>query len=310
MNTDLIRRLAVVAVVPFALAACGDKKEGGATQVAAKVNKGEVTVHQINFALQRANVPAEQVKDATRQVLDRLVEQELLVQAATEKKLDRDPKVVQSLEAARRDVLARAYLEQVAGASAKPTDAEVKDYYAKNPALFAERRIYSFRELTIAPGSEAIVKEQLEKSPSLEELAAALKGQNIRFAANQFVKPAEQLPLDSLNRFHTMKDGQISLVNTPQALVVLQLAGSRSEPVDEARARPMIEQFLGNKTRGDAVKNEVKRLKDAAKIEFMGEFAKAPAPAASAPTAAPQASEPAAPASAPAADLEKGLKGL
>ncbi len=35
------------------LAGCGDKKDGGASQTAAKVDKAEITVHQINFVLQQ-----------------------------------------------------------------------------------------------------------------------------------------------------------------------------------------------------------------------------------------------------------------
>ena len=55
------------------LAACGgesgDKKV--ATQVAVKVNGGEVSVHQINQVMQRTNVTSpEQAKAASRQVLE------------------------------------------------------------------------------------------------------------------------------------------------------------------------------------------------------------------------------------------------
>ena len=48
-------RLSLVALVAavVVLAGCGDKKEKGASQTAARINKAEVTVHQINFVLQQ-----------------------------------------------------------------------------------------------------------------------------------------------------------------------------------------------------------------------------------------------------------------
>ncbi|MDP0972048.1 SurA N-terminal domain-containing protein, partial [Klebsiella pneumoniae] len=74
-----------------------------ASQTAAKVNKEEITVHQINFVLQRQQgLKPEQAEEAGRQVLERLVDQELAVQKAQELKLDRDPRVVQQVEAAKR----------------------------------------------------------------------------------------------------------------------------------------------------------------------------------------------------------------
>ena len=51
--------------------------------------------------------------DATRQAVDSLINEQLLVKSALDNKLDRDPAVVQALERARRQVLARAYVERL-----------------------------------------------------------------------------------------------------------------------------------------------------------------------------------------------------
>ena len=105
--TRLSRLVLVPTVLACAalLAACGggdgDKKP--ATQVAAKVNSGEISVHQVNQVLQRQpGLKPEQVQAVSRRVLDGLVDQELAIQQATEQKLDRDPRVVSAIEAAKR----------------------------------------------------------------------------------------------------------------------------------------------------------------------------------------------------------------
>jgi EpsD family peptidyl-prolyl cis-trans isomerase len=125
------------------LTACGkkDDKDKPASQTAAKVNKEEITVHQINFVLQqqRGLVP-EQAASASKQILERLIDQELALQKAEDQKIDRDPRVVQQIEAARRDIISRAYLEKIASGAPKASPAEIKAYYDAHPALFKERR--------------------------------------------------------------------------------------------------------------------------------------------------------------------------
>ena len=70
--------------VAAVLAGCGDKKkEKPASQTAAKVNKEEITVHQINFVLQQQRgLAPEQAASASKQVLERLIDQELSMQKA------------------------------------------------------------------------------------------------------------------------------------------------------------------------------------------------------------------------------------
>jgi EpsD family peptidyl-prolyl cis-trans isomerase len=91
-------------------AGCSDKNPKTATQVAARVNDGEISVHQVNFLLQQREVRQEEAEAASRQALARLIDQELAVQKALDLKIDRQPAVLQALEAAKRDVLARAYM--------------------------------------------------------------------------------------------------------------------------------------------------------------------------------------------------------
>ena len=70
-----------------------------------------------------------------------------------------------------------------------------------------------------------------------------------------------------------MKDGQALLNPTPNGAQVIVLAGSRSQPVTLEQATPAIEQFLLNERKRELVAKDMKALRDAAKIEYVGKFA-------------------------------------
>ncbi len=304
---------ALALALSLALGGCGDKKEDkAATQVAAKVNGDEITVHQLNHELAKlGNLDAEQSKKAANQVLKSMVDQQILVQKSIEEKLDRDPQVLQTLEAAKRQILAQAYIQKLTANQAKPTDAEIADYYAKHPELFSERRIYRLQEITVqvTPDNVGAVKAQLAQSKNLSDFIEWLKAQNIPARAGQSTKAAEQLPLEILPRLHQMKDGQALTLSTGSSLNIIVIAGSQTQAMDQEKAKPVIERFINNTKKREAAEAELKKLKETAKIEYMGEYAEAGKEAAPAQPAAPAKSESPAPATGDQT-MDKGLSGL
>jgi EpsD family peptidyl-prolyl cis-trans isomerase len=305
--------LAVLALAAAAmLAGCGGGSGEKASQTAVKVNREEITVHQINFMLQRMpGLKPEQAEAASRQVLERLIEQTVVVQKAEDMKLDREPRVVQQIEAAKREILARAYIERLGESVAKPSAEEIAKYYAENPALFKERRVYNLQEVTIEVPPEQVtdVRAKVAGAKSLPDFIEQLKGSGLRFQVNQAVRSAEQLPLANLEAIARMKDGETMFSQVSGGVQVLYLAGSRLQPVDEAAARPVIEQFLLNRARADRATKEIKALREAAKIEYVGKFAAAPASAPQAGAAPASAARPAAPAASglDAGTISKGM---
>lgn len=318
------------------IAGCGDKKEEGAdtaaketTQVAAKVNDTELTVHQVNYAMQRLrNVDPDQAKATSLQVVRSLVEQELMAQKALADKLDRDPKVVQALDASRRQILAEAYMSRKLGTPAEPGDAEITEYFNSHPELFSKRKIYRLQEVAIKAPQERhdAIRAKLTESRSLNDFAEWLKSEGVAARASQGVKPAEQLPLELLPKLAEMPDGQAMVVNAPDGLVVIVLADSQMQPVTLEQARPAIVRALQAQVQQKAAKDEIAALKAAAKIEYKGEFVDAgkepAAPATSAPNApaatpaapasgaAPTPGATPAPADADADAISKGMSGL
>ena len=270
------------------LAGCGERKtaSSAAAPVAATVNKTAITIDQVNFLLQRQpGLKPEQVEAASRRILERLIDQELSMQKAVEAKLDADPKVLQQIDAARREIISRAYVEQVAEKAVKPSAEEVQKYYEDNPALFKDRRIYSLQELVIeaAPDQLEGLRDKLEKSKNVVEFMEFLKAGGFRFVGNQAVRTAEQLPLAALNAIAKLKDGGALFNASATGAQVLVLSNSRRQPVELEQAKSAIEQFLLNERKRKLIAEEIKTLRTGGKIEYLGKFVASAAPAASAP---------------------------
>lgn len=269
----------VIVLSGMFLVGCSKPAEKPASQVAAKVNKQELTVHQVNFLLeQQRGLKPEQADAARKQALERLIDQELAIQKAAEIKLDRDPRVMQQVEAARRDMIARAYFERVGNGASKPSEAEVFKYYTDNPTLFSQRRVYQLQEWFIeaTPAQAETVRAKALSSKAMTEFTDYLRAGNLKFEFNQAVRAAEQLPLNSLDAFAKMTDGETIIHTKPTGLQVIALISSRKEPVELARVKPVIEQFLVNEHKTRLIADDLKALRMAAAIRYVGGFGDAP----------------------------------
>jgi EpsD family peptidyl-prolyl cis-trans isomerase len=268
----------------FTLAACDRGKSGGsATQIAARVNKEEISVHQINFALQRQpGLTQDQLEGASRKTLEALVDQELVLQAAVEQHLDRDPIVIQSVEAARRELLARAYAERLTASVQAPSAADVKQYYDGHPALFAKRRFYSLVDTAVdaTPAQQKEIQAQLAATHTATEVSAVLTKAGLRHGARYSKVGAEALPLQSVDAIAALHEGQSFLIGGPTDAHILTIESADPAPLTLEQARASIESFLTMERKRDLLQQQVKTLRSTAQIEYRGRFA-SPAVAAS-----------------------------
>jgi EpsD family peptidyl-prolyl cis-trans isomerase len=223
-------------------------------QLAARVNGTGIALREV--AAGAASQGAFGAAGRT-QALEKVIERELLVQQALHAGLERDPQVMESIENARRHLLAQAWLEKVAAGRSVSRD-EVREFYAENPALFAERRVYRLRELVVTAPSELteVLRAQAARARDLDEVAAWLRERNARFSSVALTLAAEQVPLSRLPRLARMKDGEIEVFAAPEEATVLQLVLAEDAALSEAEAAPEIERFLG----------------EVATIEYLGEF--------------------------------------
>ena len=299
------------------MAACSKSDAESVTQAVAKVNKKEVTELQVQQVLERQRgLKPEQMEAAGQRAVTSLVDQEIVFQKATEMKLDRDPAVVQAIEAAKRELISRAYLERIGDGAPAVTVDEVRTYYDANPGLFKDRRIYNLQDLAIetTPEQRRDVEQQLKTLKSPAELESYLKEHNYRARSERSTVPAENVPLGLLQRLSAVKPGSGIVIPSPSGIRILLVNGTQEAPVTLEQARPAIETYLSNERKRVAIEKEMASLRAGASVTYLGKFkdmsASSPRAAASSPAVvAPFAT---AAASAPMDDstTAKGLTGL
>ncbi len=277
-----------------ALAGCGNQdgapKPG---QALVSVNGEEITALQLNDELQRANVQAAQQDVASKQLLEGLIDRQLLQNAAHSDKTDRDPKVVQAIERAKALIIAQAYMQKKIGNGARPSSAEVSDYFARNPDFFSNRKQFDMQQLVIdTKDLTEQVKAVADKANSLDDVALWFDANQVKYLRAQSSRTSSDLAPELSAKLKSMPKGKLFVVKEGERSMLVSIVDVKDKPVTLAVAAPQIEKFLINTRNKAAADAEVARLRALAKIDYLQQ--------ATALAAAGPAVRPAMPAAAPA----------
>ena len=323
VNTVSIRHFALTALMLFVillLAACDKKSADGSGeaklgQSIVRVNDDEITIHQLNLEMQRANIQPAQQEVAGKQIAKSLVDRQILVQEAVKSKLDRNPNVMQAIESAKAQILAQAYLESKLPAAA-PTEAEVVAYRTQHPEIFANRKVYVMDEASfvVDAANTQSVQALSQVAKTVEDVTAWLDSHQIKYSRNTAAHAAETVPAELLEKFGKMVVGDLIFINGNGRTLVGRMVEIKDMPISETDAKPLVERILTNEKRKKSAENEMAKLRSVAKIEYLNKKFEPSTETKSATTASPDSTvkptvQPA-PSAAQDKSLEKGLSGL
>lgn len=280
-----MRSASAIAAVALSLglSACEQPPSAAEATVAARVGGEAISRAELDRALARLGpMSPTEAAEARARILEALIDQYLVSHAARAERLDRRPEVELALLQAQRQVLVDAYMDNLFKNLTRPTDAEIRDYYARHPELFAQRKVYRVQELELqaAPARVGELEARLKQSRNLGEFADWLRAQGIDSKGGLTVRPAERIPPAVLAQLANMKDGQAVVVPTGENRIsVLQLQGSQLQPVTLEQARPTIEQVVLGEKRRTLVEAEIRKLRASGRVEYARDLAPAAAPA-------------------------------
>lgn len=303
-------------VLAAGLAGCGNKnKEAKPGQALASVNGEEITALQLNEELQRANVPAAQQDQASKALLEALIDRQLLENEAAKDKTDRDPKVIAAIERAKSLIIAQAYMQKKIGNGVRPTPEEVSAYYNAHPEFFANRKQFDMKQLVVdTKDLSDELKKVADGAKSLDEVAAWMDEHKIKYISTQTARTTSDLAPELSAKLKSMPKGKLFVVKEGPRSMLVSIVDVKDNPASLDLATPQIEKFLFNKKNKEAADAELARLRASAKITYLNKAAAtaaatpAPAPAPAAP--APTVEAAAAPAATDAAAAARGVAGL
>ena len=275
LRLQLVRGALTLIAAAF-LTSCGEPENTGNTQVVARVNNREISVHQVLAVLQsRPDLAAEPDRLAARKVLESLIEQELAAQAGRELGLDKQPHTIRMAENLQREIVARAYQDSLVARVDAPATDEIDRYYSDNAGLFANRRLYVLEEFAVTanPSKLDLVKDLAAAAKTVDDLKSGLSAQGFPFRSRQFVQAAEDMPIGLLKPMSRLAVGQTMVVPDAGGARLFSVLYVRTSPIDLQVARPVIGAYLLAERKRRAIAESMGALRRAAKIDYSPDFA-------------------------------------
>ncbi len=259
-------RFSLLAVAVIALTACS--KTPSQARVAARVNGEAISVPEFQMTMSRVSQAAE--KPAPAAVMESLIDRKLFAQKAHALKYDEEPVVAILVDEAKEDVLAQAYIANLARWS-RDEDSAVQTFYEENRKLFEKRRIYRVIEVAVATPPERApeLTQRVAQAHDLYPIIAWLKAEGLPYNLGAVARASEQLAPALLSRLDSMREGEIAIAETSGGFSILQLLQSDPAPLTREAAAPMIEQVLRARKRAQVTEQERKYLRSKAVIDYV-----------------------------------------
>ncbi len=169
-----------VALGVFALAGCGSS-DAPSGQVAATVDREEITVSQVGSELAALGVPQDQANpDLANSALDAAINRKILANEARERGLDKTPNGALAIERAQEAALVDMLRRELQGQSPRPSDDEARQFISDNPGMFANRFVTVVEQIVV-PQINRQLLQQMAPINTLEGIRALLDRNNVQY---------------------------------------------------------------------------------------------------------------------------------
>ncbi len=255
-----------------------DQVESGRTQVVARVGGHEITLSEMRVEMARLGLsPAS--ADAERIAVERIVNRTLLAAAARKAELHRRPDAILQMRAAEEQALADLYLS-IVSQPPEPTRQEIEDYIADNPSLFARRRVYDFRVLTMPTSAfdEAALTPLFDEAKDFAKLERRLAADKVSYSVSDARRLASSFPVEIREQLAAYAVSDNIVLKGPGETQIMKIMRARPSPAPSEEWPVIARRILLNENARLRAEKFIDRLQADGNIAYFRKSA-APAPA-------------------------------
>ena len=268
------QRIIVAIVIALATTACQKKASG---QTVAVVNGEEVTASQLNSALAgMGNLPGGDTKEARQAVLQKLVDQTLLVQAAKSDGIDKSPEYLNQLQTATDDLLIKMLVSKRLNTAEIPSAEEISRFEASRPEMFAGRENWTLTQIVYPLPKNSAVTAKIAAAKTLDEIAQVLKSNGIQFTRGTKKLDTIVFPHDLYAQIAHLQPGEPFIAPGPDKAVANVISAREPNPTPADQARTLALNAMRNDQVNKILGDRLKGLRTTAKIEYQAGFAPSP----------------------------------
>jgi peptidyl-prolyl cis-trans isomerase C len=281
------KRLAISTMCAAAALLAGCHKGAPEGQVAAVVNGEEVTLQELNTEIQASNIPQGMDKKvAQQQALQHIIDRKLLLSAARDKKIDKSPEFQAQEKRADELLLAQTYAKQQLAAVPVPTDGDISKFMSEHPNAFGNREALQLDQIRFRPNPNDVKKlGVIQQDHNLDAVAAHLTGLGIKFDRVKAGLDTAQVPTALIKEIDN-PPGEPFVLPTNGIITVNVVIGRQPIPTDATQARQGAVGAWRQQQFTKLISDQLKTMRDSAKITYQNGFAPPPAKKPGTPAAA------------------------
>lgn len=263
-------RIILPILIAVAVTGCQKKASG---QTVAVVNNEEITASDLNAELASQKLsPTAATQEVRNEALQRLINRHLLEQQAKSDGLDKSPDFLNQQRRMTENLLLEMFVSKHVNTAAVPTPAQINEYEASHPGVFAKREIWTLQQIIYPLQKNAALNAKITAANTLDEVAQTLTAAGVQFTKATRQIDSALFPPAVYAQVIALKPGEPFIVPGTDKAAASAIVARQPAPLPDDKARQIALAGLRRDEVNKFINDRVNSLKGTAKVQYQPGF--------------------------------------